>query len=116
MATLLQHSSSRETFSQYYNLNQDLKSHGWQSSMDEIQAEEALEGKPAYTYLLRSSPYRKKYELSFVAVDGKVKHDHCTLIDGVEGVWINACPTHIGSLGKVIRDMMECKLHEGQPL
>lgn len=116
MATLVQQSASKENLSQEYDPIQDLKNHGWRPLMNQIEAEKALEGKPAYTYLLRHSPYQKKYEISFVDPDGKVKHDYCTLIDKEKGIWINACPTHIGPLAKVIRDMMECEMHLGQPL
>lgn len=104
------------TVRKQYDLNQELKMHGWQPFMTYLDAEKALSGKSAYTYLIRSLPERNKFVISFVRPDGEIEHDQFTLLDPIYGIWRNAAPHHVGTLAKVIRDMMDCEMYVGQPL
>ena len=116
MATLLRQSFSNKPTLTQFNLNDELNKHAWRPYMDADEATKALQGKPAYTYLLRTSLIRGKFEISFVQTDGSIKHDQFSLVNPRYGIWRNGQGSHLGTLAKVIRDMMHCQMHIGQPL
>lgn len=97
-------------------LEDALNRNSWQSRMSLLDAELALEGKPAYTYLLRPSDIGRGFAIAFVQPNGHVRHDYFRLINPKYGIFINGLPSHVGQLEKVIRDMMHCQVHEGAPL
>ena len=94
----------------------ELKKHAWHPYINTMEAEQELTGKPAFTYLTRPCEYDRGFMISFVNRDGHIKHDHFTLANAKFGIWRNGHPSHIGKLEKVLRDMMDCGLSEGQPL
>ena len=117
MATLnKQRKSSTTKGSVHFDLNAELSKHAWRPDMDSVSAENILKGKSTYTYLLRRSPVKGKFEISFIQPGGHIRHDRFTLINPKYGIWMNGYTSHVGKLHKVIRDMMVCALHEGQPL
>ena len=116
MATLLKQKCEKETKVEFFDVDQELNQHGWRPFLSAMDAEKALEGKAPYTYLLRRSSIRGKFEISFVKANGSISHDLFTLIDPKYGIWRNGHFSHVGTLAKVIRDMMHCEMHVGQPL
>jgi len=102
--------------SPWFDLSAELQKHAWFSNITAEGAEELLTGKPMYTYLIRPDEEGTGFCVTFVSPSGKVKHDHFTLIDPVYGVFRNYEPCHVGSLKKVLRDLMHCSLDEGAPL
>jgi len=117
MATMFRQESlqSIEKACRSFAVDAELKKHAWRPYMAVIGAEEALLGKPTFTYLVRPCDYDRGFMISFVNKDGNVAHDHFTY-DPIYGIWRNSCPSHVGELEKVLRDMMHCAMHEGQPL
>lgn len=111
----LSHTTSKK-LNGYFDLGKELNNHAWMPYMDSLQAEKILAGKPIYTYLLRPSEFKRGFAISFIQKNGQVKHDHFTLIDPKYGIWRNGGHHHVGILAKVIRDMMDCSMEEGQPL
>ena len=111
-----QYTSPNTIGSVQFDLDAELSKHAWRPNMDYDSAEDVLKGKSAYTYLLRRSMQRGKFEISFIRPDGGIYHDQFTLINPKMGIWRNGHYSHIGNLHKVIRDMMDCAMHEGQPL
>jgi hypothetical protein len=99
-----------------FSLEETLKRNSWQPKMSLLDAELALEGKPAYTYLLRPSDIGRGFAIAFVQKNRHIKHDYFRLINPMYGIFINGWPSHVGQLEKVIRDMMHCEMHEGAPL
>lgn len=100
-----------------FDAETELKKHSWHPYMKSaLEAEQVLSGKPAFTHLIRPCDYDRGFMISFVNKDGDVAHDHFSLIDPLYGIWRNAMPSHVGKLEKVLRDMMDCALFEGQPL
>ncbi len=97
-------------------LDDALKRNSFQPRMALLEAELALQGKPAFTYLLRPSDIGRGFAVAFVQPSGYVKHDYFRLINPKYGIFINGIPTHVGTLEKVIRDMMYCQMDEGSPL
>jgi len=107
---------SQSSTSTPFILESALKRNGWQPRMPLLDAEVALEGKPAFTYLLRPSDIGRGFAIAFVQRNGHVKHDYFRLINPKYGIFINGLPSHVGQLEKVVRDMMHCEMHEGAPL
>jgi len=118
MATLFnfQVSETVEVKQSGYQLESELYQHAWRPGINETQAEKLLEGSSVYTYLLRPSVIGRKFAISFVQLNGKVKHDTFTLVDPKYGIWRNGMEHHVGTLPKVIRDMMDCGFDKGAPL
>lgn len=94
----------------------ELRKHAWHPLINAVEAEALLNGKPAFTYLTRPCDYDRGFMVSFVNKSGDVCHDHFSLADAKYGIWRNTAPHHVGKLEKVLRDMMDCALFEGQPL
>ncbi len=94
----------------------ELKRYAWHPEMNVITAEKALFKKPAYTYITRFRETERGFEISFVNLNGDIEHHYFTLVDAKHGIWRNSAPEHIGSLGKVICDMMECSILDCKPL
>lgn len=97
----------------------ELKKHAWYPQMTVIEAEAALSNKPPYTYITRPrgpGEGARGYAISFVNLNGSIEHHYFTLIDSNRGVWRNFHPDHVGSLGKVICDMMDCEVLNCKPL
>lgn len=98
-------------------LEKELSKHGWFPNLTADAAQEMLYGKPAYTYLLRKSQSNlRKYDISYVDGNGLVRHDTFTLVNPKLGIFLNGNCSHLGKLEKVVRDMMHCNKHQGQPL
>ena len=98
-------------------LESELCRHAWFPKMSAEEAEVALKSRPAYTYLLRKSQANlRKYDISYVTQDGSICHDTFTLVNPKLGVFLNGQGSHLGKLEKVVRDMMHCDKHLGQPL
>lgn len=108
------HNSSQKQH--LFDLDSELRRHGWRSGINALDAESLLLNKPVYTYCLRPAGFERKFAISFVLENGLVKHDTFTLIDPMYGIFRNGQPHHVGQLAKVIRDMMECSLLEGNSL
>jgi len=100
----------------HYDVNAELAKHSWRPGMDALEAEALLAGKSPYTYLLRPSIINRKFVISFVRPNGTIEHDTFSLIDAKRGIWRNAYWHHVGTLEKVVRDMMDCDFSEGTPL
>lgn len=94
----------------------ELKKHAWRQDMTIVEAEEVLAGKPSYTYVTIPRSSERGYLISFVNLNGSIEHHPFTLIDSTHGIWRNSHPQHVGSLSKVICDMMECGLADCRPL
>ncbi|NGX37387.1 MAG: hypothetical protein K1000chlam2_00541 [Chlamydiae bacterium] len=117
MESLNKHLIGKSTISiVQFDMNVELSKHAWRPGMGHHSAKLALKGKSMYTYLLRKGAIRNKFEISFVDRDGLIQQDVFTLIDSKYGIWRNGHTSHLGKLHKVIRDMMDCAMHEGQPL
>lgn len=99
-----------------FDLDVELARHGWRPAMSAAAAEQVLSGQSSYTYLLRRSEFGRGFSISYVRMDGIVVHDSFTLLDPKFGIFRNGGPQHVGRLEKVIRDMMHCPLHVGQPI
>ena len=100
-----------------FNVVKDLYKRAWFPWMTASEAEQALSGKPPLTYLLRKNQTSlRKYEISYVDTNGLVHHDTFTLVNPKLGIFLNAIDSHLGKLAKVVRDMMHCERHQGQPL
>ena len=118
MAVMLRDSSKKASIEKeaHFNIDAELRKHSWMLEMSLLQAEVALRNQKPFTYLLRPGELGRKFAISFVQANGYVKHDYFTIIDPKIGMWRNGVSSHVGSLYKVIRDMMDCEMHEGQPL
>ena len=100
-----------------YILEDELCKHAWFPKMTAHDAEAVLKNMPTYTYLLRKSQSNlRKYDISYVDQKGTICHDTFTLINPKLGIFLNGQNSHLGKLEKVIRDMMHCEQHQGQPL
>jgi hypothetical protein len=99
-----------------FDVNAELKKHCWKPNMVAIEAEQVLKDQKPLTYLLRPSELGRGFAISFVQRNGFVKHDYFTLLDPKLGMWRNGHGSHSGVLDKVIRDMMDCEITEGQSL
>lgn len=113
---MLDHTAQMTDTSSAFEVNEELRKHAWYPSINILQAQDLLSGKPAYTYLIRPSDIGRGFSISFVQKNGTVKHDNFTLINPKLGIWLNGHPSHVGKLAKVIRDMMHCSIDQGQPL
>lgn len=101
----------------HFNLESELRKHAWFPTMTAAEAEHALSGKITYTYLLRKNQANlRKYDISYVEVNGLVRHDTFTLVNPKLGIFLNGNGSHLGKLAKVVRDMMHCERHQGQPV
>ncbi len=99
-----------------FNANAELRNHSWHPQLTIIKAEEALADKPPYTYLTRLRDGERGFAISFVNLNGFIEHHYFNLIEPKFGIWRNGQPHHMGSLSKVICDMMDCELLDCKPL
>jgi len=89
-----------------FDLDAELTQYHWIPDPLSIHAEKSLEGKSAYTYLLRPREEGRGFAISFMQPTGYVKHDHFSLIDAERGIFRNGQGHHVGKLAKVIDDML----------
>lgn len=99
-----------------FDIYTELKAHAWHPEMTMMDAEAALANKAIYTYITRPREGERGFSISFVNRNGTVEHQYFSLIDDKHGIWRNCQPHHIGSLGKVVCDMMNCTLIDCKPL
>jgi len=103
-----------ETFSEtavHFDLREELCKHGWKGEMTIQEAEQMLGGKPVFSYLVRLGEEKRKFTLSFVAVDSTVRHVHFVLVDWANGIFQNGGPFK-GSLGELICYKMNCAVSQ----
>jgi hypothetical protein len=100
----------------FFDADAELRKHSWHPQMTASQAEEALTNQPPYTYITRPRETERGFIISFVNPMGCIEHHYFTLIDSKYGIWRNSSPEHVGSLQKVICDMMECEILDCKPL
>lgn len=91
---------------------------GWRENLDAMRAESLLEGKEAFTYLLRKRDEENAYYISFVKEGGQVKHQHFTLEHDRKG-WFYKNGTWQGpeelaekTIEALIPQMVHCDLKE----
>lgn len=89
-----------------YDVEKDLRQHNWHPYMNAMDAVVALKGQPPFSYILRPSEHGRGFAISFVQKNGHVAHDYFSLLNPKFGIWRNLAPHHVGSLDKVIQDMM----------
>lgn len=100
----------------FFDAEAELKKHSWHPRMTAIEAVEALENQPPYTYVTRPRETERGFFISFVNPKGFIEHQNFSLIDSKHGIWRNCSPEHVGSLQKVICDMMDCEILDCNPL
>lgn len=100
----------------FFDAVAELKKYSWYPQMTIIEAEEILTNQPSYTYILRPRETGRGFAISFVNPKGCVEHHYFTLIDSKYGIWRNGGLDHVGSLQKVICDMMDCEVLDCKPL
>lgn len=119
MATMFRNQTS-ENLSQNssgFDAIAELKKYAWYPQMTVIEAEAALSNKPPYTYITRPRDGGERgFTISFVNLNGSIEHHPFSLINPTLGIWRNLMPEHVGSLGKVICDMMDCEVLDCKPL
>ncbi|MBS0629945.1 MAG: hypothetical protein JSS30_06985 [Verrucomicrobia bacterium] len=118
MATILNYRPIEKVVktSSNFDAGAELRKHAWHPEMTIIEAEAALANKPVYTYVTRLREGERGFAITFVNAHGKIEHQPFTLLDTKRGIWRNCGPLHIGSLGKVICDMMRCTMLDCKPL
>lgn len=79
---------------------------GFRPDLSLLEAKCLLIGQPAYSHLVIPADIFGKFIVVFVAADGKLEHDFIKIIDYENGIFLNGAPSHVGSLVKVIRDVM----------
>jgi len=100
----------------FFDADAELRKHSWHPQITMIEAEKVLSKQPPYTYITRPRETERGFIISFVNLKGCVEHHSFTLIDSKYGIWRNGSPEHVGSLQKVICDMMDCELLDCKPL
>jgi len=102
--------------SPFFNLEIELENHGWHPNLSAGEAEAILSDKAAYTYLIRLDEMQKGFYVSFVSPNGFIQHGHFDLIDPIYGMFRNFCTPHVGSLKKVLNDLMYHSFAKAVPL
>ncbi|HSX04199.1 MAG TPA: SH2 domain-containing protein [Rhabdochlamydiaceae bacterium] len=98
-----------------FNLNDELNRHGWKGEVNVQEAEQILEGQPAFSYLIRLGEEKSKFTLSFVNQEGAIKHVHFVLVDWVNGIFQNAAPFK-APLGPFILYKMNCSADQARAM
>ncbi|MBS0615707.1 MAG: hypothetical protein JSR58_04050 [Verrucomicrobia bacterium] len=113
-------STTTNVFESVYPIQEEVESHpAWKGNITGLNAEDLLQDKPAFTFLIRKGEHPMNYYITFVQKDGSFKHQPLLIMHSPYGwSYRNSCksvPTDLPFVN-FIHLMMHCNKDECTPL